>query len=810
MQLRQLGRQIDELSERGALGGDLRQEAITLLGKLAGSEERGESPDNYDALREPGMAYLPMAGGTKRQALLERIFGNLADGRMVLDNNGSVAYVNRAMEEILGASKGQLTGRNFQALAWNEVALRIVEVFESVINDGVGKRFEVDVKAATGQGRCYAFTADKVDDGVFIQHMDVTALKNERLKFQEGELEYKRVVDNLGDGLFTDDVDGRILFVNNRFLEIFGLQRQDLEGKTWKDFVAPEYLEYMKDRHSKRLAGIEVPSNYEFLGLRKDGTKRWMEIRVAPVVVDGRVQGTQSVLRDVTEKKEAELALRQSERKFIHALDNMSEGAQLIGFEQRYIYVNAEFQRMAKYTGEELRGAKVFERFPQSVDTEFAFALNKCLTERVSFRTESEFQLRDGALIWLDMNVIAVPEGAFVLTTDITEKKLSEQLLKVNEKHFEEIGTSLLGVILQFRIDENGNKWFSYVSNGCADFLGASAEEIYSDPRAALRDVHPDDVAFIYDYLYKVNGDAQKGNIVFRVKGRKERQYRWVKASASTKTVGRSMYINAYLVDVTEIKRAEQLLEIRNKELKKTNEELDKFVYSTSHDLRGPLLSLLGLIELSEQAIVDINELTVYFKMMKSGIARIDDIIKEILNYSKNARMDMRPERLDVRGKIEKAVSDSVYLNPELAKAFTINISDAIPFYSDGFRVSGIINNLVSNAVKYLKTDEASPMVRISFYTTSNEGILEIEDNGEGIAEDKQEKVFEMFYRNSSKSVGPGLGLYICREMVNKLSGSIILKSKPGRGSVFKVILPNCRETQPAVFSDSGIKGNLN
>ena len=624
------------------------------------------------------------------------------------------------------------------------------------------------------------------------------------------DFRFKAVVDHIGEALFADDLQGHITFANNRFLELFGITEQELEGKTWEDFTATEYLSFLRDRRGKRLAGLDAPNNYEIPCIRKDGARRWMEVHVVPIVIDGEIRGTQTILRDITDKKETEAARRQSERKFIHALDNMSEGAQLIGFDFRYIYANREFGRAMKCAGEDLRGKNVFDLFPDVVDTEFALALSKCLNERVTFRTESEFQLRDGALLWLDMNVIAVPEGVFVLTTDITEKKLSEQLLRLNEKHFEEIGTSLLGVILQFRIDSNGNKWFSYVSTGCADFLGATPEEIYADPRTALRDVHPDDVASIYEYLYQANEDEQKGNIVFRVKGRKERQYRWVKASANTKMVGGSRYINAYLADVTEIKRAEQLLETRNKELKKTNEELDKFVYSTSHDLRGPLLSLLGLIQLSEQAIVDIDELKVYFKMMKSGIARIDDIIKEILNYSKNARLDMVPERLDIRSKIEKAVTDSLQQSAELADAFNISINDAIPFYSDGFRLSGIINNLISNAVKYLRTDESNPQIRISFYTTSTEGVLEIEDNGEGIPDDKQEKVFEMFYRNSSKSVGPGLGLYICREMVNKLSGTIILKSKPGRGSHFKVILPNCVDSRPFVVSQSEVKDYLN
>ena len=124
---------------------------------------------------------------------------------------------------------------------------------------------------------------------------------------------------------------------------------------------------------------------------------------------------------------------------------------------------------------------------------------------------------------------------------------------------------------------------------------------------------------------------------------------------------------------------------------------------------------------------------------------------------------------------------------------FRTQINEQLPFYSDRHRVATVLNNLLSNAVIYQRANEPSPTINLHFHADSSYGYLTIHDNGEGIAADKIDKIFEMFYRNSEKSVGSGLGLYICKEIVNKLGGLISVTSEQGRGSSFIVKLPNLK-----------------
>ncbi len=118
-------------------------------------------------------------------------------------------------------------------------------------------------------------------------------------------------------------------------------------------------------------------------------------------------------------------------------------------------------------------------------------------------------------------------------------------------------------------------------------------------------------------------------------------------------------------------------------------------------------------------------------------------------------------------------------------------VDDTVPFFSDKSRVNTVINNLISNAYKYVREDEVNPYVKFSFLSDANEGIIRVEDNGEGIAEEYKEQIFEMFFRASERYEGSGLGLYICREIVTRLQGSIEVHSTPLKGSTFVVKIPN-------------------
>jgi signal transduction histidine kinase len=232
--------------------------------------------------------------------------------------------------------------------------------------------------------------------------------------------------------------------------------------------------------------------------------------------------------------------------------------------------------------------------------------------------------------------------------------------------------------------------------------------------------------------------------------------------------------------------------EVENQELKKTNYELDKFVYSTTHDLRAPLNSMLGLIEVATEETVDLPTLE-YLRLLKTTAKRLDSFIGDILDYSKNSRMEVNKELINFKELLGEITQNLKFMGDANRKVdFSIEITgDTIPVYADKNRLSIVLNNLISNAIRYQNLQVTNPFVDVTIETFDTQTKITICDNGIGIPKELQPKIFDMFYRVSHQSIGTGLGLYIVKEAVNRLNGTIEVQSKLGQGTTFFISIPN-------------------
>ncbi|MNL11031.1 Sensor protein SrrB [compost metagenome] len=181
-----------------------------------------------------------------------------------------------------------------------------------------------------------------------------------------------------------------------------------------------------------------------------------------------------------------------------------------------------------------------------------------------------------------------------------------------------------------------------------------------------------------------------------------------------------------------------------------------------------------------------------YFKMLKGSAKKLDGFICDILDYSRNSRMEINNELINFRELINGVTENLKFIgdNNRMVE-FKIEISDEASFYSDKNRLITILNNLISNAIRYQNSQIQNPFVNIKIETSPTETNIFIQDNGIGIDEESQSKIFNMFYRVSQESVGSGLGLYIVKEAVNKLNGDIKVKSQIGEGTTFLIKIPN-------------------
>jgi signal transduction histidine kinase len=236
------------------------------------------------------------------------------------------------------------------------------------------------------------------------------------------------------------------------------------------------------------------------------------------------------------------------------------------------------------------------------------------------------------------------------------------------------------------------------------------------------------------------------------------------------------------------VKIAEEISE-KNVQLAKTNEELDRFVYSASHDMRAPLSSLLGLINLSEKA-TSAEELKTYLEFMKGRIQTMDGFIREITDYSRNSRTELELESVQLNEIIQEAINNLSYIDINRKIKIEIDVSCNQCIKTDVNRFTIIINNLLSNAYRYHNYNQDNPYIKFTAEKRDGFIFITVRDNGWGISEEHQKKIFDMFYRASEISAGSGLGLYIVKETLEKLGGTISVESSPGVGSAFTFSIP--------------------
>lgn len=240
---------------------------------------------------------------------------------------------------------------------------------------------------------------------------------------------------------------------------------------------------------------------------------------------------------------------------------------------------------------------------------------------------------------------------------------------------------------------------------------------------------------------------------------------------------------------------AAQALARQNEALTKINKELDSFVYSISHNLRAPLMSVLGLLDLAQN---ESNTAVIqqYHEMMKSSVCKLDETLKEILEYSRNARQGLIIAEIDFQKLINDNFERMQFMPGYDRIRKEIFIEGEGRFFSDSYRLSLILNNLISNAIKYSDPQKETSFIQITISLRPQKVSLVFKDNGIGIEPDYIQKVFNMFFRATEKNEGAGLGLYIVKEAVEKLGGHIELESQVGKGVVFRIELPNLMQAR--------------
>lgn len=475
----------------------------------------------------------------------------------------------------------------------------------------------------------------------------------------------------------------------------------------------------------------------------------------------------------------------------------------------RIEWVNEAFTEISGYRADETIGRKPKD-FLQGEETGAAEkeSLSRALLNKEPIELTVVNHNKKGELYYNQLEIVPVFDDRGVHTNfiaiqkDITEEiRFRQEIIKMNSR-FEMISSFSQTGIWEHDAASNTVNW-----NDVMFRIGGLEEERMNSNYAYLwRDnIHPEDSGRILEELRALRENGQSHiRQEFRFFRHNDRSLRTAQALtiAERDSRGNLIRLVGSIQDITEMKQLQGRLEQavaerdrsleavleKNVELSKINLELDNFVYSISHDLRSPLLSIKGILDLVLKSPNLDAEQIKFMNMCLSSAARLDTTIQEILEYSRNSRMDVSLEQVDVAEMVNSIFNDLRFASSSETE-LKVSAPENCIVTTDRLRLGVLLKNIIGNSIKYRRKDIPA-WVEVGVQIEKNKALISVKDNGEGIAPKHLGRVFDMFYRGTTTSIGTGLGLYICREIAGKLGGDLSIESQPGIGTTVQIVLP--------------------
>lgn len=462
----------------------------------------------------------------------------------------------------------------------------------------------------------------------------------------------------------------------------------------------------------------------------------------------------------------------------------------------RIEWVNDSFLETSGYKLEEIIGKKPKDFLQRDgVSEEERKLLSEALRDKKNVEVTIINHNKEGIPYFNQLEITPVFDDKgnhinfIALQKDITaEMMFKQEILRVNSRLEKITSRSSIGV-WEFTPSTNAGIWNDVMYSIYGADRNLKDEKLMEFWRNAIIEEDRERVTSSANLM--TTGDSDIMEHEYRIQRNSDQEPRIIRSLliAERDEKGQLLRIIGTSTDVTEVRNYERNIISKNNELKKINAELDNFVYSISHDLRSPLLSIKGILSI----VKDAAELTAknkhFLDLATTSAERLDGTIQEILDYSRNARLELQLTDFDLKEMIQTIFDDLKFSCQENMK-FSVHINGSSVIRSDKYRVNTLLKNIIGNSVKYHRLDLDNPYVTVNIDRSDDHITMAVIDNGQGIAEKNIEKVFGMFFRGTSKVPGTGLGLYICKEILSKLGGKIDVKSKIEEGTTMTISFP--------------------
>jgi PAS domain S-box-containing protein len=625
------------------------------------------------------------------------------------------------------------------------------------------------------------------------------------------------LLEGISEAIVMLDRDGYVSYTNPATSIITGYSPEDLINKHLTIFYGSSD-DAIKAEYELGLALKKGKFLSEGWRYKKDHSHFWCEMLLSPLYDEQqKLAGYSCILRDVTEKKILEIELRQSEERFRLMVEGVRDYAIfMLDATGHIVSWNEGAKRIKGYSANEIIG-KHFSTFYTSEDLEDKKPERELKIAIATGKYEEEgWRVRkNGSVFWANVVITALFNehnkhiGFSKVTRDLTDKKDNEESLRRSEERYRSLVEQVTDYGI-FMLDERG-KIISW-NEGARRIAGYQESEIIGKYFSIF---YPEEDILNGKPAYELKVAREEGK--YEEEGwriRKDGGVFWasVVITAVYNNDGIHVGFSKVTRDLTERKEAERALresyeryrlladelKITNQELSYANEELEQFTSIVSHDLQEPIRTIKSFLQLIDIKLSkEQNEdLKTYINKAITAADRMRELIRNLLHYSQLSKGEMVEEKVHVEDLINEAIQN-VKTSVEKSNAQITIETDVDTIEGDRVQLVQVIQNLLSNALKF--TNSETPKIRISTFRENGHVKFGVSDNGIGIDEADMSKVFDIFRRLHTKKEypGTGIGLAICKKIVDRHGGRIWPESKPGKGTTFYFTLNEEKERLP-------------
>ncbi|HMQ79837.1 MAG TPA: PAS domain S-box protein [Ignavibacteria bacterium] len=748
------------------------------------------------------------------KALIE----NITDLISLVDQSGKIIYASPSVTKILGYDPEHYIGRNIFEFINTEDTLTAEALFKDVLQEEgrIVNNVQFRFRHNDGHWMWHEATAhnlinDPAIGAIVFNYRDITERKKAEKEILLQKSYFQQLFENSPEGIVVLDNQDRILNANKGFERMFQFSAEEIKGKTLNDIIVPEsMLEQATQMTLFVLKGEIIHRETE--RKRKDGSTVDVAVLAYPITLEENQIGVYGIYSDITERKETEKALRNSEERYRAFVKQSTEGIWRFEFlepvstklpidEQvknvfRYGYLaecNDVFAKMYGYeAAADIAGARIgellIETEPKNIDYIRRSIMNGYKIDNI----ESLERDKDGKTKIFMNNLVGIVENDALIRMwgsqrDITESKKAQEELSKTQFRLATLLKNLQDVVLY---ETGGGKEF--MSENVYEMLGYNAE-MFSDRDFFRTITHPGDWKAIEEKTKDWNRAGSPGvlNLEFRVR-RADGRYIWVEDHMIKVRNNGDSHMAGVLINITEHKTTEEKLKQLAEKLSQSNKELEQFAYVASHDLQEPLRMVASYIQLLQRRYKgNISaEADEFINYSVDGVVRMKTLINDLLAYSRVNTKEAPLEDVDVNKIVAQNLKNLAASIGETGAQ--INYGELPVVRANSLHINQLFQNLISNAIKFRKPD-VNPVVNISAKHAGDEWLFTVSDNGIGIDKEFSDKIFVIFQRlhNSSEYPGTGIGLAICKKIVEKLGGHLWVESEPGKGSTFTFTIPD-------------------